>query len=73
MKKEIEFDKKCGVAIDFIPNDIFKEEIENASSLDELSNECREFVELCYKNKEKFRKELFENLEYPKELKKFIK
>lgn len=71
MNKDIEYDKKCGIAIDFIPNERFKKEIQEATSLDELSNECKEFVELCYKNKDKFYKDL-ENLKYPKELEKFI-
>ena len=53
MNKDIEYDKKCGIAIDFIPNERFKKEIQEATSLDELSNECKEFVELCYKNKDK--------------------
>ena len=71
MNKDIEYDKKCGIAIDFIPNERFKKEIQEDTSLDELSNECKEFVELCYKNKDKFYKDL-ENLKYPKELEKFI-
>lgn len=72
MSSNIEYDKKCGIAIDFVPNEKFRQEIYNKSSLDELSEECREFVELCYKNKKKFYNDL-NNMKYPEELKKFIK
>ena len=72
IQKSIEYDKKCGIAIDFIPNEKFREEIYNNSFLDALSKECREFVELCYKNKDKFYNDL-QNLKYPEELKKYIK
>lgn len=66
MNKQIEYDMKCGIAIDFIANEEFRKEILSKSSLDELS------VELCYKNKDKFYKDL-QNLKYPKELEKFLK
>lgn len=72
MNKDIEYDKKCGIAIDFIPNENFRDEIQKCNSLDELSKECKEFVELCYKNRNKFYKDL-QNLKYPKELEKFVK
>lgn len=71
MNKDIEYDKKCGIAIDFIPNKKFEKEIQQCNTLDELSDECREFVELCYKNKEKFYKDL-ENLKFPTELEKYF-
>lgn len=64
--------KKYGIAIDFIANEEFKNEIQKCHSLDDLSKECREFVELCFKNREKFYQDL-DNMRYPKELKKFIK
>ena len=71
MNKQIEYDVKCGIALTFIPNENFKNEIQNNSSLDDLSKECKEFVELCYKNKDKFYESL-QNLQYPTELQKFI-
>lgn len=71
MNKNIEYDKKCGIAIDFIPNEKFRKEIQECNSLDELSEECKEFVELCYENKDKFYKDL-DNMKYPSELQKFI-
>lgn len=71
MNKDIEYDKKCGIAIDFIPNERFKNEIQECNSLDELSKECKKFVELCYKNKDKFYKDL-DNMKYPSELQEFI-
>lgn len=71
MNKNIEYDKKCGIAIDFVPNEKFRKEIQECSSLEELSDECEEFVEICYENKYKFYKDL-ENMKYPNELQKFI-
>lgn len=71
MNREIEYDKKCGIAIDFIPNEKFRKEIQECSSLDELSKECKEFVELCYEKKDKFYKDL-ENMKFPSELEKFV-
>ena len=37
----------------------------------ELTPRCREFVELCYKNRERFLAEL-ERGKYPRELEKYI-
>lgn len=46
-------------------------EIQEYNSIDELSKECKKFVELCYKNKDKFYKDS-DNMKYPSELQEFI-
>ena len=65
---------ELGSLIDLIGIEIkskIKKEIQECSSLDELSKECKEFVEMCYENKDKFYKDL-ENMKYPNKLQKFI-
>lgn len=73
IKEQIEFDKKCGSVVEFIINEQFKKEIyeQNKSTMKELTPRCREFVELCYKNRERFLAEL-ERGKYPRELEKYI-
>lgn len=69
------FSQKCGLACEFIPfieREDFREQFIYKKNEEELTEECREFLELCYKNYEKYLKDLDKN-KIPEDLKKFIK
>ena len=69
------YSQKCAIACQFIPfinREDFRKQFIQKTREEELSKECRKFLELCCDNEDKFYKEL-DNGEIPSDLKRFIK
>lgn len=67
------FSQKCAIACQFIPfvnREDFREQFIYKSKEEELTKECKEFLQLCYNNEDKFYEDI-ENGKCPEELKKF--